>query len=71
MKKIVLIAIVLVASFSLIAQNQIEGKVYELTKDGSLLPIFSANVYWDDTNIGTTTDINGSYSIEEAISFYW
>jgi outer membrane receptor for ferrienterochelin and colicin len=69
MKKIVLIAIVLVASFSLIAQNQIEGKVYELTKDGSLLPIFSANVYWDDTNIGTTTDINGSYSIEEAISF--
>ena len=28
-----------------------------------------ANVFWEETNIGTITDINGSYSIAEAISY--
>ena len=69
MKKIIMIAIVLIASNGLKAQNQIEGKVLELSQDGKTTPIFGANVYWEDTNIGTTTDINGIYFINEATSF--
>ena len=69
MKKIIMIAIVLIASNGLKAQNQIEGKVLELSQDGKTTPIFGANVYWEDTNIGTTTDINGVYFINEATSF--
>ncbi len=69
MKKIVMIAIVLITSSSLNAQNQIEGKVLELSKDGRTTPIFGANVYWEETNIGTTTDVDGVYFINEAVSF--
>ena len=69
MRDLVIFAIVLVASFSLKAQNQIEGRVLELTNDGEKIPIFGANVYWEETNIGTTTDVNGIYFISEAKSF--
>ena len=57
MKKIIMLAIVLIAGFSLNAQSQIEGKVLELSKEGSIIPIFGANVYWEGTNVGTVTDI--------------
>ena len=69
MKNIIIFAIVLVASFSVKAQNQIEGRVLELTNDGKKVPIFGANVYWEETKVGTTTDINGVYFINEATSF--
>ena len=69
MKKIIGIAIVLIASLNIKAQNQIEGKVLEFSKDGNVVPIFGANVYWEGTNIGTTTDINGVYYIDEPISY--
>ena len=69
MKKIVMFAIVLIAAFSLNAQNQIEGKVLELSKDGNFIPVFGANVYWEGTSVGTITDITGDYSINEAESF--
>ena len=45
MKKIIMIAIVLIASNGLKAQNQIEGKVLELSQEGKTTPIFGANVY--------------------------
>ncbi len=69
MKKIIGIAIVLIASLNIKAQNQIEGKVLELLKDGNVVPVFGANVYWEGTNVGTTTDIKGVYYIDEVISF--
>ena len=69
MKKIVMTAILLIAVLFLSAQNQIEGKVLELTKDGDVKPIYGANVYWEESDIGTITDIYGSYSINEAKSF--
>ena len=47
MRDLVIFAIVLVASFSLKAQNQIEGRVLELTNDGEKIPVFGANVYWE------------------------
>ena len=69
MRTIKIIAIVLIASFSLNAQNQIEGRVLELSQDGKSMPILGANVYWEETKIGTTTDVNGSYLINKAEYF--
>ena len=69
MKKILMIATFLVANLNLQAQAKIYGKVLELTSNGTLIPIFAANVYWEGTNVGTTTDIDGNYSIDEATSF--
>ena len=69
MRKIKIIAIVLIASFSLNAQNQIVGKVLELSNDGKVSPIFGANVYWEETSVGTTTDVDGNYVINQAESF--
>ena len=69
MRTIKIIAIVLIASFSLNAQNQIEGRVLELSQDGKSIPILGANVYWEESKIGTTTDVNGSYLINKAEYF--
>jgi hypothetical protein len=69
MRIIVILAVIVIASYSLNAQNKIEGKVLELSNDGSIEPIFGANVYWEGTNVGTVTDIKGHYSINEAVSF--
>ena len=68
MKKILVVAIVLVACLDLKAQGQIEGKVLELSKNGGITPIFGANVYWEGTTVGTITNFKGEYSIEEAPS---
>ena len=69
MKKIIFVALVLYATNFLKAQNQIQGKVLEISNEGVSVPIFGANVYWEGTNQGVVTDINGNYSISEAPSF--
>ena len=69
MKKIVIVAIVLFATNILKAQNQIQGMVLEWTEDGTTIPVFGANVYWEGTNVGTVTDLKGHYSIAEAAYF--
>ena len=50
------------------AQN-IEGRVLEKNTDDLIEPIVGANVYWENSSIGTVTDKNGFYSIQEAPSF--
>ncbi len=69
MKKIIIIAIVLIASLNTKAQNQIIGKVVEIIKDGSELPIPGANVYWEGTTTGAATEGDGNFSIVEPTSF--
>ena len=69
MKKIIIIAIVLIVSFTTKAQNQIIGKVVEIVKDGSELPIPGANVYWEGTTIGAATQGDGNFSIVEPAEF--
>ena len=65
MKKIVMIAIVLIAGVNLKAQNQINGNVVEYGKSGEEFPIAGANVYWEGTTTGVATDKNGNFSIIE------
>ncbi|HAN17259.1 MAG: hypothetical protein A2X13_00240 [Bacteroidetes bacterium GWC2_33_15] len=67
MKKFIWIAcFMLFLSFNIFAQQSpeyLKGKVYEQTEDGTKHPLFSANVYWSGTTVGTTTDENGDFSI--------
>ena len=69
MKKIIIIAIVLIASLTTKAQNQIIGKVVEIVKDGSEVPIPGANVYWEGTTIGAGYSGDGDFSIVEPTVF--
>jgi outer membrane receptor for ferrienterochelin and colicins len=63
MKKIIGIAIVLIATLNLKAQNQIKGRVVEKMEDGKELPIPGANVYWEGATIGVASDEEGFYLI--------
>ena len=57
MKKIIGLSIVLIVSLNLKAQNQIKGKIVEQLEDGTEVPIPGANVYWEGTTIGVSTNI--------------
>ena len=69
MKKILIIAMVLIASLNLKAQNQIKGKVVEQMEDGTEVPIPGANIYWEGTTIGVASDAEGFYLIPEPVSY--
>jgi len=69
MKKIIIIAIVLIATVNTKAQEYIKGRVVEQEKDGSETPIPGANVYWEGTTIGVATDGQGYYAISEPTSY--
>ncbi len=57
-----LLALILFGCFAAQAQV-IEGYVQESAAEGKL-PVYSANVYWLNTTIGTTTNAEGYFSIE-------
>ncbi|MCG8410711.1 MAG: TonB-dependent receptor [Bacteroidales bacterium] len=40
----------------------LKGKVYE-QKNEDKIPIIGANIYWSNTTVGTTTDINGNFKL--------
>jgi len=65
-KKIIIIAIVLVANLNSIAQN-ISGIVVELAEDenNNQQPISFANILWEGTTIGSVSDKDGYFSISE------
>ena len=47
---------------TLLSQEAINGVVTE-NSTGKELPLLGANVYWLDTTVGTTTDIDGKFSV--------
>ncbi|WP_047790555.1 TonB-dependent receptor [Tenacibaculum mesophilum] len=59
MKKNFIISIFLLISLSLFAQKELKGVI----KDNNNLEIFGANVYWLNTNTGTTTNETGTFVI--------
>ncbi|MBL4709294.1 MAG: TonB-dependent receptor [Flavobacteriales bacterium] len=59
MKRILLFLIILILAFNAKAQTIIQGIVKE--SNGTQLP--GANVYFDQTQIGTTTDVDGKFEI--------
>lgn len=67
MKKYIILIITICIGIQAESQN-ISGKVLERISSDKFNPIIGANVYWENTNIGTVTDKNGLYSIQEAPS---
>ncbi|HUH28379.1 TonB-dependent receptor plug domain-containing protein [Gelidibacter sp.] len=45
------------------SQEKIEGIIVEITENKHTIPLPGANVYWLDSSIGTTTDIDGKFSM--------
>jgi outer membrane receptor for ferrienterochelin and colicin len=49
-----------------VAQNSsevISGKIQEKDEQGQLNPLIGASVYWSGTILGTSTDVNGDFSL--------
>ena len=64
MKYIILVLLLLqVGSHLLFSQTEVSGAVLYENSKGRLEPIPFANVYWQGTNYGTTTDTNGLFRI--------
>ena len=40
-------------------RNVVQGKVVENHEGEHLHPLIGVNVYWQDTQVGTTTDVDG------------
>ena len=66
-KKIIIIAIVLIANIKLTAQ-QIKGRIVEI-QDGIEVSLPGANVVWEGTQIGVTSNSEGFYVINQPQSY--
>ncbi|MDR2556219.1 MAG: carboxypeptidase-like regulatory domain-containing protein, partial [Bacteroidales bacterium] len=62
MKKIILLALVLMSVFSLSAQREITGRITN-AQDGS--PIVGATIKVKGTSEGAITDVNGNYTLSK------
>ncbi|MFD2822060.1 TonB-dependent receptor domain-containing protein [Lacinutrix iliipiscaria] len=49
-----------IATFS---QDELKGMVMETNEESKQVPLFGANVYWLNTSVGTTSDIDGNFTI--------
>ena len=47
------------------------GKVFAADENNELQPLYSANVYWANTTIGTITDENGQFSLRKIPKTNW
>lgn len=64
MKLIIYSLFILLFSFSGFAQN-LKGIVYELDDKNEKIPLIGTNVFWEGTQIGTTTDVNGIFNLRK------
>lgn len=60
-RSIVTFGLLFFSALGLMAQNKIEGTVYDI-KTNEKLPY--VNLFWLNTNKGTSTDINGDFNLE-------
>ena len=68
MKRIILTLMLLIATINTKAQ-QIKGRVVEILPSGEESPLPGANVVWDGTTIGSTSNEQGFYVIAEPESY--
>ena len=62
MKKLIgVLLLLLFSAFWVSAQQSVKGVVVTQSKKGKLEPIPFANVYWMNSNYGTSTDSNGTF----------
>lgn len=58
-----IIYIIFLLPLAMLSQEKISGMVMESNEQNEHTPLFGANVYWQDTTVGTTTDFDGNFSI--------
>lgn len=63
MRTIKVIVFLLLSTIILRAENKIKGIVLE--KENPAQVIVGANIYWQNTTIGTTSDANGEFELEQ------
>ncbi|MGG6232312.1 TonB-dependent receptor [Tenacibaculum sp. SDUM215027] len=63
MKNFFIISIFLLISSSFFAQNELKGVIKDKNEPKENLGVFGANIHWLNTNIGTTTNQKGMFSI--------
>ena len=63
MRKIFIFFILSFFVFTSKSQSNINGKVFEVSDEGEETPVFSANIYWKNSNVGTTTDKDGFFKL--------
>lgn len=61
MKKIFLVGMILAFTGSLWAGNKVKGIVCDEKNE----PIIGANIFWEGTQVGTTSDIDGNFELEQ------
>ncbi|WP_115462126.1 TonB-dependent receptor [Winogradskyella aurantiaca] len=57
-----LIAFIFLIPLSVLAQDTLKGEILELV-DGKEVPLAGANVYWQNSSVGTMTEADGKFSI--------
>lgn len=45
------------------SQQEIKGKIMEMTSNGNELPLMGANVLWEGTSVGSFSDKNGNFRL--------
>ncbi|MDH6357174.1 TonB-dependent receptor [Parabacteroides sp. PF5-9] len=61
MLKQIIVLLIALAPFSLWAENVVKGHVY----DENSQPVIGANVYWEGTQDGTTSDVDGYFELKQ------
>ena len=62
--KVLTLCVFILFSISLVhSQDILNGFVSEKDENGNDIPLVGVNVYWLGTNLGTTTDIDGKFSV--------
>ncbi len=64
MKSIINMILILLAIETGMAQT-LTGTVYEKDEKENKIPLIGANIYWTGTNIGTTSDVAGKFSLNK------
>lgn len=64
MKLIIYSLFTLLLSLNGFAQS-LKGIVYELNDKNEKIPLIGTNVFWEGTQIGTTTDVNGVFNLNK------
>jgi hypothetical protein len=63
MRSTLVFLLLLVSSAFLYSQQTLKGRVVEKDEEGKLVPLVGANVFWEGSKVGTTTDVDGKFSI--------
>ena len=63
MKSKLILLLLLVSSAFLYSQQMTKGRVVEKDEEGKLVPLVGVNVFWEGSKVGTTTDVDGKFSI--------